>query len=234
MSRKIEKILHEAAERDRKRILDDNQAFFDDVLMPKFEENRKEAAATKRHNRLPKGLRYGLTSLPLVVVLIVALTAVFTTLPAENGYLGPFVTEPSDIQKINSCLLETEMHGEFGSVILSTDQKSKKPMSFTISHEIVKDDSVTESTIELIIERSLTFDFVTSEYEDRIAFLSYEVKFNETATESTYDDVPVSEFRIDAYFDTGKERFYITYFEMSAAGHSTFPEYLAALIQPKK
>ncbi len=227
MGKNIDKKLRDAAAKEHNEILDANRPFLEDVLLPMV----KDKQATVAKKRRPKALLYGLLTVPAVVIMIVAAVLIFPL--QEDNYLGPYTTTPSNIEAVNGKLHKTVLHGELSTVILSAHPKTAKPMFFSISHEIVKDDGLIESTVELILERSLSFDFEKDGYKAQFDFLGYAVKINETVSQSTYDGLPVSEFTVKAYFDTGKERFYISYYEMSAGENSSFEGYLAALIRPK-
>jgi hypothetical protein len=227
--RKIEKKLREAAGKDKKEILDASKPFFDEVLMPAFEKKR-EAAVIKKNIPWHKILRFAPFTALLAFIIVLTLMLIP---PSDNGYLGPFKTEASDLQTINQYLKETRLYGEFGTVTLTSDTTTKKPMYFSVTHELIGDESIIESGIEIIIERLLTFDFENTNYNGRLIFLDYEVKFNELITQEVFEDISIFEFNIEAYFDTGKERFYITYYKMNIEKDSLFLEYLTELIKTK-
>lgn len=236
MSKRIDKKLREAAQKDHQKILDENKSFFDEVLMPMVEEKIIKANEEKKKVRRLTFKRFGYiaASLAFVVCVLSMLWVFYPKDKPDDAYTGPFETELSDLTTANQNLTKTQLYGEFDSIVRSFDLKTGKTMYFTIYQTVASDESVIQTNIRPVIERSLICNFGNADYTKRLSFLGCEVQYNESLSHDTYEEISVLEVSIEAYFDTGKERYFLTYYEITTNESFSFEDYLASIISAKK
>ena len=88
-----------------------------------------------------------------------------------------------------------------------------------------------ESTFVVLIDKTYKTDTDT-QYTEHTEFLGFSLDYKKTkSTETGADRDKLYNTKIDAYLDTGEERYLITYEELSLNESENFQEYLEKTIK---
>lgn len=212
------KEIKKRADKDRQKILAED-TFLEDVLLPMVNEGNR--GQTVKRKRIKKAVF--ITS-PLVAVAIIV-CIVLGVLLTPNTYLGQPVTATSDLTTLNQCLINTQVNGEFDLILATYNDETLEYYLFEANMELITEEAMITFSMFVLIDRDFPYA-VGVMYASTNEFLGYLIEVTEEVAEILYEGIPVKEFTVNAYLDTGNECFCISYKAITTNDESGFAEFL--------
>lgn len=200
-------------------IREENKDFLTGKLRETIEQNRNDKGRSKANVWL----------IILFCILIMLCMGSFLLFRAGK-FASNLITESTTLAVLNENLKKTYMNGELDSVYM-TKKKGRQPIYFTVYHTSETESLYMESTFVVIIDKTYKTDTDT-QYTEHTEFLGFSLDYKKTkSTETGADRDKLYNTKIDAYLDTGEERYLITYEELSLNESENFQEYLEKTIK---
>lgn len=200
-------------------IREENKDFLTGELRETIEQNRNDKGRSKANVWL----------ITLFCILIMLCMGSFLLFRAGK-FASNLITESTTLAVLNENLKKTYMNGELDSVYM-TKKKGRQPIYFTVYYTSETESLYMESTFVVIIDKTYKTDTDT-QYTEHTEFLGFSLDYKKTkSTETGADRDKLYNTKIDAYLDTGEERYLITYEELSINESENFQEYLEKTIK---
>lgn len=197
----------------------ENKVFLTEELRETIEHNKKD----KSRSRAFVGI------IASFCVLIVLCTGSFL-LFRSGKFANNLITESTTLAVLNENLKKTYMSGKLDSVYM-TKKRGRQPIYFTAYHTSETESLYIESTFVVITDKTYKTD-TNAQYNEHTEFLGFHLGYRKTkTTEIEENGLKVYKTKVNAYLDTGEERYLITYEELSLNESENFQEYLETIIK---
>ncbi len=223
---RMKKLKDQVEKEDRELLSARAKDFWENTLLPQAQESAAEQKRLRRKKR-PYILAATATSLVILALGTWWMWSIFA-----SDYDVTYETKKSDVAYLNSTLTHTQLVGDY-SVDVIREVRSKKPVYFVVNQQVeMPEIGARFLTIDIVVKRDYQID-QPANYADSFEFLEYTVYFNKTRTTDTSNDFTFYCYAVEAFIDTGAERFVIDYDEATVDDSYSFEEYLSTIIKQR-
>lgn len=208
---------------EEKAILERDKEWFENFKKEHFPTEAKSEKSTKKKNWI--------WAIPAACVLIMAFSVIGYYLLKNDKphYTSVYEVKSSEIEYLNNNLKHTRVSDNCNYVFLTYEVHTEKPAYFSASFDEESETYYKSCTLNVVIDREypyLGFSF----FAEQIIYLDYAVDLNINSSVETGDEGDVYTFEIYARLDTGDEKYFFNYFELSLDSEPKFEGWLESVI----
>lgn len=223
----MKKHLKQVVQLENETLLNNDENYLEEVLIPK--SNNNSGQKVKQH----KFIFNPMTKVLVGFVCVCLVLGTTYLIVSNNNYAGTYINQETNIEYLNDNLIHTQIKGEFNSVIMTCKGKNNNPIYFNLTHEFeATETDLISCTLSVIIDRD--YEPLKLEYVEQITFGDYVVNLNRTSEINSDEEFSVYSYTIKAYFDTGAERYLISFDELTTNNSDSFENYLNLVINKKE
>lgn len=217
--KKIEK----EVKREREELLAENKEFLEGTLYPIADANASERKSKR------KKLHF---ALPAAILTVVICSVGFGVWKYARFHIS-YETKRSDIESLNGMLKNTRLEGELGTILLTYETRRNSPVYFRVYQEQEEAEVyyVMVSMNVLIDRKQKTEDITT--YTEQAEYSGYTLYYRENEVIDRTDAITVYGYKVNAFMDTGAERYILEYSEFRTDDDYGFWQYLQETIKQK-
>ncbi len=212
---------------EEKRILEEDKGFLEEVIYPII-DNNAVAPKSKRTNRK----LYLAIPAAFVLILAFSLIGYYLFKNDEPYYTTAYEVKKSDITYLNSTLKVTQLLGDYDDITLTYEVHTEKPAYFSLMIEEERETSYSTCTLNVVIDKDYPYRD-NRLFMDQISFMDFVIDINISSSTENGEDGDVFVHEIMARLDTGAEKYYFDYFELSLDSFSRFTDWIEIILIKK-
>ncbi len=212
---------------EEKRILEEDKDFLEEVIYPIIDSN----AAAQKSKRTNRKLYL---AIPAACVLILAFSIIgyYLFKNDEPYYTTAYEVKKSDITYLNSTLKVTKLLGDYDDISLTYEVHTEKPAYFALTVEEERETSYSTCTLNVVVDKDYPYRD-NRLFMDQMSFMDFIIDINVSSSTESGEDGEVFIHEITARLDTGVEKYYFDYFELSLDSFSRFTDWIENILIKK-
>lgn len=214
--KKLKKLIEE----ENAELRGEDRMFLENTLIPKAEANRVAIKRTKRIILVMGCI--------LCCIIAIVLCTIFL-FPQKQDFHDTYKYSDSKISEVNENLMFTQMAGEYSSIEKTYRTSDGKAVNFSLTKNNEHDrGDILSCKIQIVVDREYR-EGNPEKYESEITYLGFPMYYSAAVTASEFNIC-----KINAYFDTGAEQYFIEYERWTLDETDNFIEFLSTIIKNKE